>query len=177
MLSNPDPCLPNNDSASIEDRRDKLPALVIGICVYVNTRLSGCPLSVPQLEAERKASLKVLELPEFANSEMEKIGPKDVDDWIWDLAERGWVRHEWYQNIKCGSDSDVVSRVHGVVGQDGLEGSDDDDDSEQSEFERSLSPQSAVLHRAREAMVTTNTLSLSHSSSVSTKANNYLVNY
>lgn len=129
----PAPSSANRPPASREknNHTDKIPALIIALCVYVATRLSGVPLNQETLDAQRKASLAVLERPEFAaNASIQKVHPKDIDDWMWELSEKGWMDQEWYKKVPLGNDPALLAREIGGVaeGLDFGEDMDIDDD-------------------------------------------------
>lgn len=109
---------------------DKIPALIIALCVYVTTRLSGMPLTQDTLNAYKKGALAVLDLPEFAadNGGIEKIRAADIEDWMWQLSEKGWMDHKWYQKVPIGDDPALLAReISGAV-DEGLDFDDEDDD-------------------------------------------------
>ena len=129
VLTNSAPCLPNNPRVSAESKQDKIAALVISICIYVTTRISKIPLTPEVFEANCDGAIEVLNLPEYANKGIEKIVAKDVEDWMWELSDRGWMRLSWFTDIDLTGDSDVLARSHGI------ETGHDDEDSDDGRLE------------------------------------------
>ena len=104
ILTKPAPFLPNDPRASAEGKRDALPALVVAVCFFVNTRLSGKSTASKTYPEKRQ---KAVDLVNWLGSKQdagdwETVQPEDVDDWMRDISARGWLRLDWLPPMKVG---------------------------------------------------------------------------
>lgn len=107
----------------MEDRKDKVPALVAAAYILVFTRLLGKEMSGKEYVVLRRSILTALmalkedeevlgkveavEKGDKAWEGWENIVGKDVDRWLMELSARGWVGLDWFGNIESGAGVDV----------------------------------------------------------------------
>jgi origin recognition complex subunit 6 len=102
ILTKEAPFLPNDPTASVEAKRDKIPALIIAVYFFVHTRLVNKETDGQGYVYHRKAAMEAL-ASEESEVEKETITSIDVDTWLKDIADRGWLREDWFNNIVQGS--------------------------------------------------------------------------
>ncbi|KAI9862101.1 MAG: hypothetical protein M1813_004876 [Trichoglossum hirsutum] len=99
ILTQPSPFLSNAKNAPLEDKRDKIPALVIAVYFFVTTRLSNQETTGSEYVHQREAAMAVMEAdPEFLENN-EPFGTKDVDAWLKEISDRGWLRLDWFDDV------------------------------------------------------------------------------
>ena len=137
ILTGPAPFLPNDPRASAEGKRDALPALVVAICFFVNTRLSGKSTASKAYPEKRQKAIDLvnrLRSKHDAAGDWETVRPEDVDDWMRDISARGWLRLEWLPPMKVGradpSSSSSSSSASTQEDQDTIVFDSDDDEAD-----------------------------------------------
>lgn len=104
----------------------KTPALIVAVFFFVRTRLLGKEVDGKTYSAEKKRLLGMLEvlrdneeLSETMKAKLgrksqavedgqvwkgwEKVKSRDVDMWLKDINEKGWLSLDWYQNVVEGA--------------------------------------------------------------------------
>ncbi|RDW72108.1 hypothetical protein BP5796_08142 [Coleophoma crateriformis] len=116
--------------------RGKIPALIAAIYVYVEEKLSGGDFEAKAMKVQRRKALKIVQqsrsdealVARFGEdwTEWEDLDEEDVDKWLQELATKGWVHMDWYENIQSGSgldlDPDAYDDGDGDGEDDGREG-------------------------------------------------------
>ena len=111
------PCPPKDAETPKEPLKDKVAALAIAVCFYVQARIYGGQAAAKDLTARRKAAVDIANNSPDKGSGNQKIKDEDVELWMHELHSRGWLKLPWFTGI----DSDFTSRS--------TTGSEDEDDS------------------------------------------------
>ena len=112
----------NGAAASSEPKRDKIPAIIIAVYLLVTTRLSGVETSVEDYNRIKSAALRTLNTIDAGKTVREEIAGKDVDEWLWEIRDRGWTGLDWFANIGEGTGLDVDGlRGDNEASEDGTE--------------------------------------------------------
>lgn len=82
-------------------KRDKVPALVIAVFLFVATRLVGRETSGG--EYSRRKEIGIEALRGVCGGEGEEIEGRDVDGWVREIGSRGWQTLDWFANVREGS--------------------------------------------------------------------------
>jgi origin recognition complex subunit 6 len=95
--------------------KGKMPALIAGVFFYVSIRMNGTEATQERFNEERKQVLGILRAlkgnEEFAGKigaeeadweGWEVVSRKDVDAYIKELSDKGWLKLEWYENLVDG---------------------------------------------------------------------------
>ncbi|KAI9847088.1 MAG: hypothetical protein M1837_003206 [Sclerophora amabilis] len=108
LTSSSPPFLANTDTPSSAPKKDKLPALLIALFFFTMTRLSGEEMTGKDYVRMRDVALEAVN--EFTLDDLadqgdgfEEVQRTDVDAWMKELAERGWLRLKWFEYIWEGS--------------------------------------------------------------------------
>lgn len=93
----------------------KIPALIAAIWFFVVTRMAGKEAEPAKFNEERKKVLGILKglkgneevTGKVGSNELdwegcESVLKKDVDAWIEELAKKGWLDLDWYENLEDG---------------------------------------------------------------------------
>ncbi|KAI9672039.1 MAG: hypothetical protein M1829_004583 [Trizodia sp. TS-e1964] len=110
ILTLPAPFLSNNTKAPHADKKDKIPALIIAVYFFIKTRLLGEAAEAGDYQAQRRLLMKILVAEDSpAKDVQEKIVTDDVDAWLREISERGWLRLDWFGNVVEGSGLEIHS--------------------------------------------------------------------
>jgi hypothetical protein len=121
ILTLPSPPSSNDRENQKDDKKDKkIPALIAAVYFFVRAMLSGCEISGEDYVLQRKELLSTLaklredeelgdELGEKAVEweGWEKVSPKDVDIWLLEISNRGWLKLDWFEKIVEGAGLEV----------------------------------------------------------------------
>lgn len=125
VITGSPPYLPNNPRAPLEPKRDKLPALIVSLGFLVQTRLAGKVTPPSEYIRIRAPAVAELNGPELADKVDERVEETDVDCWMREISDRGWLRADWYKSIEKPR-SDGVSTLGSADSADEASGSDGD---------------------------------------------------
>jgi len=81
-------------------KRDKVPALVIAVFLFVATRLVGRETSGGEYSRRKEIGMRALR---GLGGEGEEIEGRDVDGWVREIGSRGWQTLDWFANVGEGS--------------------------------------------------------------------------
>jgi origin recognition complex subunit 6 len=127
VLTQPSPALASNRDELTPDRIGKIPALIAAVYFFVCTRLSGKQTTGKAYAQQRKLVLNTLlalkedaelqeKISKIAKNRKEDawegwevIVATDVDDWLLDVSQRGWLKLDWFENIVEGSGLEVTN--------------------------------------------------------------------
>ncbi|KAI9772552.1 MAG: hypothetical protein M1840_000757 [Geoglossum simile] len=99
ILTQPSPFLSNDKNAASEAKRDKVPALIIAIYFFVAMRLSNQETTGAEYVRQRRKAMATIEADPRVLGSGEPFGAKDVDAWVKEISEKGWLRLDWFNNI------------------------------------------------------------------------------
>ncbi|KAI9751278.1 MAG: hypothetical protein M4579_006131 [Chaenotheca gracillima] len=105
LNSSAPPFLANTDTVAPTPKKDKLPALLIALTFFAVTRLSGQQTTGADYVKMKDKALEAT--IDFGRKEQradwEDVSTEEVDAWMKELFERGWLRLAWFEGIKEGS--------------------------------------------------------------------------
>jgi ankyrin repeat protein len=112
ILALPSPSLGNGGENQREDKKDKIPALIAAVYFYVRTRLSGCETSGQEYVSQRNGVLSTLSKLKKVKEGLElegweNVGTNDIDIWILEISNHGWLKLDWFENIVEGAGLEV----------------------------------------------------------------------
>ncbi|KAH0548122.1 hypothetical protein GP486_008150, partial [Trichoglossum hirsutum] len=116
ILAQSSPFLSNAKNAPPEDKKDKIPALVIAVYFFVTTRLSNQETTGSEYVRQRKAAMTALEADPRILEINEPFGTKDVDAWLKEISDRGWLRLHWFNDVPEGTGLSLEEDVAEPVG-------------------------------------------------------------
>ncbi|KAI9787207.1 MAG: hypothetical protein M1839_003442 [Geoglossum umbratile] len=99
IITQPSPFLSNDKSAPPEGKKDKIPALIIAVYFFVTTRLSNQETTGVEYVRQRGEAMVAMEANPRVLDGGGPFGTKDVDVWVKEISERGWLRLDWFNNI------------------------------------------------------------------------------
>jgi origin recognition complex subunit 6 len=99
ILTQSSPFLSNDKNAAPEGKRDKVPALIIAVYFFVAMRLSNQETTGAEYVRQRKEAMATMEADPRVLGGGEAFGTKDVDAWVKEISERGWLRLDWFNDI------------------------------------------------------------------------------
>lgn len=82
-------------------KRDKVPALMIAVFLFVATRLVGRETSGGEYCLRKEVGIRALK--GVGGEEGEGIEGRDVDAWVREIGARGWQTLDWFGNVREGS--------------------------------------------------------------------------
>lgn len=139
-------------SAQEEGLRGKMPALIAAVLSFAIVRLTGEETDAKEYNQRVKMVIGVLRSMREDMAMVAKIGEeeeawkgwevitkKDVDAWLKEIASKGWLRMDWWENMVGGS---------GVSGQ-AEEVYDDEDDEEDDQEARAAEIERERLWKTR----------------------------
>ena len=102
ILTLPPPFLANNPSVPTTPKNDKIPALIVAVYFFVATRLRGQQIQGKEYLRQRRAAMAALDA-QGAVEGRERFEAPDVDAWLREISDRGWMRLDWFANVVEGS--------------------------------------------------------------------------
>ncbi|KAH0545543.1 hypothetical protein FGG08_000374 [Glutinoglossum americanum] len=103
ILTQPSPFLSNAKTAPPEDKKDKIPALIIAVYFFVTTRLSNRETTGSEYVRQRKAAMATMDANPRVWDSDEHFETKDVDAWLKEISDRGWLRLDWFNDVPEGA--------------------------------------------------------------------------
>lgn len=106
ILTLPAP-LPSGTATRGEPKKDKIPALMVAVYLFVITRLSGVEITPGEYSQVTSAALKILDSAEVGKAQTEDVNGEDVGEWLREIRDRGWTSLDWFENIGEGTGLDL----------------------------------------------------------------------
>ncbi|KAI9679493.1 MAG: hypothetical protein M1817_005515 [Caeruleum heppii] len=155
VLTLPAPFDPDHATERLPTKRDKIPALVVGV-FFVFARLVGEP--IPPTEYIQWRDTALTELAQWMNqhdaataevAESENFSPEDVNVWLSEMSERGWMRLDWYQNVEQGAGLEIGANAQDDVEDSSMQSREDSGTAlEDIVFSAMMNPQVRFLSSA-----------------------------
>ena len=77
-------------------------ALIIAVFFFVFMRLMDMQTTGEEYVALRASAIRALEGQAGAENGQEGVDASDVDTWIKEISETGWLKEAWFENIEAG---------------------------------------------------------------------------
>ena len=109
---------PSIPSASLKE--DKIPALIVAVFLFVETRLLGRDLNKDDLTREKAHALQILKSVDLFKDSREIVGIGDINDWVEEIEEKNWTSLDWFSNV--GQERNLVATISSNEGSMDLDG-------------------------------------------------------
>ncbi len=126
------PCPRDAEGGKVVDQSErmkrKIPALVAAVFFYVVAALENKQTNPKKLSEERKRILKILSCFREDDAVIAKVGEgeegwegweavsmKDLNNWIFDINQKGWLEMEWRTNIVDGMNAGMRENDDGEL--------------------------------------------------------------
>lgn len=86
-----------------EPKKDKIPAMMVAVYLFVSTRLSGVEITPGEYSQVRGRALEILNSIDAGQAEREVVDGEDVDEWLREIRDRGWTSLDWFENVGEGT--------------------------------------------------------------------------
>ncbi|KAI9866908.1 MAG: hypothetical protein M1830_005882 [Pleopsidium flavum] len=104
ILTLPPPHLSNRSRATaVETKKDKIPALITAVYLFVAARLSGEETTSEDYIKQRNTVMDALQGVKVGREGREAITGRDVDLWVREIGNMGWQTLDWFANIGEGT--------------------------------------------------------------------------
>jgi origin recognition complex subunit 6 len=120
----------------------KTPALIAAVFSFVMVRLTGQQTDTKQYNEQVRRVLSVLRelredeaaLARIGEGEeawkgWEEVRKKDVDDWLKEISNHGWLRMAWWENIIDGSGASGEVEIESPESEEEREDADEEEES------------------------------------------------
>ena len=81
-----------------------------------------------------------------ADEQREPIVERDVDAWVREISERGWLRLDWFENVRVGGGLELAARDEGEEGDDEAALDEGEEDRDVRRSQRPLAPPALASH-------------------------------
>lgn len=86
-----------------EPKKDKIPAMMVAVYLFVSTRLSGVEITPGEYSQVRGTALEILNRIDAGEADKEVVDGEDVDEWLREIRDRGWTSLDWFENVGEGT--------------------------------------------------------------------------
>lgn len=86
-----------------EPKKDKIPAMMVAVYLFVTTRLSGVEITPGEYSQVRGTALEMLNSIDAGQADIEVVDGGDVDEWLREIRDRGWTSLDWFENVGEGT--------------------------------------------------------------------------